>query len=173
MKVKKHLPVVITIVVLAVLLCTGLILFFVSHKTSDEPASEITSGADSIEEIAPETVEDIPDKYKEGHGSEYDVYPHTIQLTDGDIGATDIFVDWFIIPDTVPEIYYNVYQQLICTLNHYFDGEPDGVYSSDITVDIHDEVSNMVFEIYVHGPQELNVKMNCYNYSADVEVLSD
>lgn len=142
----------------------------------EEDISEVEDEAEEVEgpPIPDHYAEDaIPDRYQEGFGEEYvDTYSPTIFMTNEEIGSTDIFVDWFQIPETAAETDYPTYQVIICTLGKYLGTGLDDVYTCDINLDVHDSVNPMVYEIYVHGPKELNLKMNHYDLSVEVEELN-
>lgn len=157
-----------------ILICVLLSIICICVKTCivrDEKSLDVyIESLNQLEDISP--TEETEYLAPENHNVQYnDLLVSNITVDEEQLYNTNINVDWFTYSEYDYEWYGNVLQYIVYSINTYFDGQVPSSYTCSIEDDIHDSVTNMIFEVYVHGDPELNIKLNMYDNDIIVEAV--
>lgn len=122
-------------------------------------------------EVVEEVTED-PRMYSIYHESDsapyIGTYPSNVPIDNDILYTTDLYPDWYTMDD-VDEA-FNVHQLIIYGINYFYGGSIPCHFHSNIDTDVHDQKSNMIFEITVHGDdRDLNLKLDCITPTIYIE----
>lgn len=122
-------------------------------------------------EVVEEVTED-PRMYSIYHESDsapyIGTYPSNVPIDNDVLYTTDLYPDWYTMDD-VDEA-FNVHQLIIYGINYFYGGSIPCHFHSNIDTDVHDQKSNMIFEITVHGDdRDLNMKLDCITPTIYIE----
>lgn len=126
------------------------------------------------EETSTEAVEETEDPrmysiYHESDSAPYiGTYPSNVPIDNDTLEFTDLYPYWYTMDD-VDEA-FNVHQLIIYGINYFYGGSVPCHFHSNIDTDVHDQKSNMIFEVTVHGDdRDLNVKLDCITPTIYIE----
>jgi hypothetical protein len=126
--------------------------------------------------VDPSTIE-VAEEYKDLDESDYrdaerlksesylykDTYESNIAIDYSALDDTDIYVDWFNIPD---DLGYsdNVYQWVAYAIKTYYNGNVTETFTFDLDQDIVHQDTNMIFDVAVHGETtQLIITLDMFN----------
>ena len=139
---------------------------------SDDESPDDLSYTEEPDTVVEEEVTEDPRMYSIYHESDsapyIGTYPSNVPIDNDILYTTDLYPDWYTMDD-VDEA-FNVHQLIIYGINYFYGGSVPCHFHSNIDTDVHDQKSNMIFEITVHGDdRDLNVKLDCITPTIYIE----
>lgn len=135
-------------------------------KSYDDLAHEEETSTEAVEETEDPRMYSI---YHESDSAPYiGTYPSNVPIDNDILYTTDLYPEWYTMDD-VDEA-FNVHQLIIYGINYFYGGSIPCHFHSNIDTDVHDQKSNMIFEITVHGDdRDLNIKLDCITPTIYIE----
>lgn len=98
--------------------------------------------------------------YHESDSAPYiGTYPSNVPIDNDILYTTDLYPDWYTMDEEYPP--YNTHQLIIYGINYFYDGNVPCHFHCNVEEDAHDDKSNMIFEVTVHGDdRDLNIKID-------------
>lgn len=159
-------------------LCIGVVLVTVLMMAAQNAVEKREAAQLSEDSVSSESVPDAPIYMDPAyHKEERENFVYNVDMSEVDIYSLPMDADYLVTSDdhSGENGYVNiVYITLAYALNVYFDGEVDGVYTyaeeQDLTL-IGDTTS--VYDVRLHGPRELLVKVNGFDSTVLVTEVTD
>ena len=141
------------------------------ESLDDEFQGDLSDTNTPDTEVEEEVTED-PRMYSIYHESDsapyIGTYPSNVPIDNDILYTTDLYPDWYTMDDV--DKAFNVHQLIIYGINYFYGGSIPCHFHSNIDTDVHDQKSNMIFEITVHGDdRDLNIKLDCITPTIYIE----
>lgn len=132
------------------------------ESLDDEFQGDLSDTNTPDTEVEEEVTED-PRMYSIYHESDsapyIGTYPSNVPIDNDILYTTDLYPDWYTMDEEYPP--YNTHQLIIYGINYFYGGNVPCHFHCNVEEDAHDDKSNMIFEVTVHGDdRDLNIKID-------------